>query len=145
MNKIKAAVAVAAALAGIGLAAAPASAAITSPAHCGSTIFGGDFLCGGDYGVGGQAFHTFQDGTQQVFVVGTDHAMWTRWTIGNSSNLSAWTRMGGSLVSRITIVSSNQSGALTPSARGADGYQQYIDRNSGGGWSGWYTYGVPKG
>ncbi|MEU3571027.1 hypothetical protein AB0E96_21790 [Kitasatospora sp. NPDC036755] len=145
MNKIKGAVAAAAVLAGIGLTAAPASAAVSSPAHCGSTIFGGDFLCGGDYGVGGQTFHTFRDGTQQVFVVGTDHAMWTRWTIGNTNQLSAWTRMGGNLVSRITIVSSSVNGALTLTARGADGFQQYIDRNSGGGWSGWYTPAVHAG
>ncbi|MFE6055342.1 hypothetical protein ACFQ6N_31715 [Kitasatospora sp. NPDC056446] len=143
MNKIKAAVAAAAVLAGVALTAAPASASIASPAHCGSTVFGGDFICGGDYGTGGQTFVGFRDGTRQVFVIGLDHAMWTRWTIGNSNRMSDWTSMGGYLTSGVTVVKATPDNALTLSARGGDNRAWYIDRYSNGAWSAWWTYAVP--
>ncbi|RKT11149.1 hypothetical protein BX285_5084 [Streptomyces sp. 1114.5] len=145
MNKIKAAVVAAAVLAGVGLAAAPASAGVITPAHCGSTMFGGDFLCGGDYGTSGQTVVNLNDGTRQVFVVGRDHAMWTRWTIGNSNGLSAWTSMGGYLTSQVIVVKAGSDNSLTLRARGGDDRGWFIDRYSNGAWSSWYTYGVPKG
>ncbi|MEV7773197.1 hypothetical protein [Kitasatospora sp. NPDC086791] len=138
MNKIKAAVAAAAAIVGVGLAAAPASAGdIDTTPHCSNKQFGGIFLCGGDYGDGGTYF--FRNGTSEIFVIGTDHAVWTRWTIGDSGKLSSWTRMGGSMSSKVEITRQTQGGAFTITARGSDGrlWSRTCDQN--GNWGGWYA------
>ncbi|WP_371493557.1 hypothetical protein OG871_38645 [Kitasatospora sp. NBC_00374] len=145
MNKIKAAVTAAAVLAGIGLSAAPASAGDigvpATPAHCGNKQFGGTFLCGGAYGEGGTYFG-FRDGTSEIFVIGTDHAVWTRWTIGSSGKLSAWTSMGGYFTSKVEITRQTLGGAFTITARGSDNRTWSRDRDQNGNWSAWYTHGT---
>ncbi|MFE6055283.1 hypothetical protein ACFQ6N_31420 [Kitasatospora sp. NPDC056446] len=144
MNKIKAAVAAAAALVGIGLGAAPASAGdIGVPAHCGNKQFGGTFLCGGDYGDGGTYFF-FQDGNSEIFVIGTDQAVWTRWTSGSSHKMSNWTSLGGSFTSKVSITRQTIGGAFTITARGGDYNHMWSrDRSQSGNWNSWYVDGPP--
>lgn len=145
MNKIKAAVAAAAVLAGIGLSAAPASAGDIgdTPAHCSNKQFGGTFLCGGDYGEGGTYFG-FRDGTSEIFVIGTDHAVWTRWTTGSSGKLSSWTSMGGYFTSKVEITRQTVGGAFTITARGSDYNHMWSrDRGQNGNWNAWHIDGPP--
>ncbi|WP_406192913.1 hypothetical protein OH807_01800 [Kitasatospora sp. NBC_01560] len=144
MNKIKAAVAAAGVLAGIGLSAAPASAGDIggTPAHCSSKQFGGTFLCGGEYD-GGVTSFAFRDGTSEIFVIGTDHAVWTRWTTNSSGKLSAWTSMGGSFTTKVDITRQTLGGAFTITSRGSDNRMWSRDRAQNGNWNSWYTYGPP--
>lgn len=144
MNKIKAVVVAAAVLAGIGLSAAPASAGdIGDPAHCSNKQFGGSFLCGGDYGDGGTYFR-FQDGNTEIFVIGTDHAVWTRWTSGSTHKLSSWTSLGGYFTSKVAIGRQTLGGAFTITSRGSDYNHMWSrDRGQNGNWSAWYVDGPP--
>ncbi len=110
---------VATTLTGIALATAPASATRNSSAPladtpgataaiathatvtttaaeriCSSTIvfgvqYGGERYC--NYTVG---WNGFSDGSEQVYVVGTDYAVWTRW-ITAGGTLSRWVSLGG--------------------------------------------------
>ncbi|MEV0533522.1 hypothetical protein [Kitasatospora sp. NPDC050463] len=143
-TRIKAAVAAAAAVAGIGLGAAPASAGdIDVTPHCSNKQFGGTFLCGGAYGEGG-TYVTLRDGTSEIFVIGTDHAVWTRWTIGSSGKQSAWTSMGGYFTSKVQITHQSSTGAFSITARGSDYNHMWSrDRSQGGNWNAWYVDGPP--
>ncbi|MEU1423713.1 hypothetical protein [Kitasatospora sp. NPDC005751] len=139
MNKIKAAVVAAAALAGVGLGAAPASAGdIGVPGHCSDRQFGGTYLCGGAYG-DGVTYFGFRDGTSEIFVIGTDHAVWTRWTTNSSGKLSSWTSLGGSFTSKVEITRQTLGGAFTITARGDDNRLWSRDRDQNGNWNGWHN------
>ncbi|WP_406111667.1 hypothetical protein [Kitasatospora purpeofusca] len=144
MNKIKAAVAAVAALAGIGLSAAPASAGdINIPARCSDKQFGGSFLCGGDFR-DGVTYFGFQDGNSEIFVIGTDNAVWTRWTSGGSHKLSSWTSLGGYFTSKVVITRQTLGGAFTITSRGSDYNHMWSrDRSQNGNWNNWYVDGPP--
>lgn len=43
------------------------------------------------------AANNFPDGTLQIFVVGTDHAVWTRW-ITWDGGMSSWRTLGGKVM-----------------------------------------------
>jgi hypothetical protein len=98
----KAALGVVLVFATIATAAAPAPAAPVTPTRAAaaaecvqkSTIvdgieFRGRRLC--YYGIGA---NYFPDGTLQIWVVGTDHAVWTRW-VTTGGVFSDWVSMGG--------------------------------------------------
>lgn len=69
------------------VAAAPASAA---PCTTSDPLFGGNYYCG----YGKRSF-SFSDGTYQIFVIGTDYSVWTRWR--KSGDYSRWVDMGGKI------------------------------------------------
>ena len=52
------------------------------------TQWGGRFIC--DYGFDA---YSFPNGTLQIFVIGPDYAVYTRWRTGTT--LSAWVNLGG--------------------------------------------------
>ncbi|MFJ8161253.1 hypothetical protein ACIRBY_09990 [Streptomyces sp. NPDC096136] len=82
MKKIKAAVVAVATIAGMAVAVAPAQAAASCNAGG-----GGLYIC--DYGV---KDHALPGGEKEQFLVGTDYAVWTRWTI--NKQWTGWVSLG---------------------------------------------------
>ncbi|MGW6912858.1 hypothetical protein ACWGB8_03390 [Kitasatospora sp. NPDC054939] len=140
MKRIKAAVAAAAVLAGVGLAAGPANAADSSAvkSNCTSKQWGGKFYCGGAYGASGTTTFTFRDGTQEVFVIGTDRAVWHNWTVGGGRT-HGWVSLGGKMASGVEFTAQSTSGAFTIGAMSTAGYPMYRDREASGYWGDWWT------
>ncbi|MGW2250919.1 hypothetical protein ACWCXH_12035 [Kitasatospora sp. NPDC001660] len=147
MKKIKAVAASVAALAALAVGAAPASAAGTGGGGmgsggsgvgtCSSKVWEGKFLCGGAYG-DGTATYYFRDGRQEVFVIGTDHAVWTRWTTDRAGHKSGWLSMGGILAGPVGILASDMGfGNFEIGAIGSDGHIWARARDTNGNWTGW--------
>ncbi|MFC9329541.1 hypothetical protein [Kitasatospora sp. NPDC057015] len=135
MKKFKTAVA-AAVLAGVALTAAPAEAS-AEPMHCTSPAWGGEYLCGAEYGQPGMAEYAYRDGRRQVFVIGTDHAVWTR-SSSASGKKSAWTSLGGYLIGGVGIVASDMgAGQFEIGARGTDNNLWSRRHAADGHWSAW--------
>ncbi|WP_307669025.1 hypothetical protein [Streptomyces sp. V2I9] len=82
MKKIKAAVVTVAAMAGLAVSITPAQAADICTAGG-----NGKYIC--KYGV---TKHDLPNGEDEQYFVGTDYAVWTRWTTNGS--WSRWTSMG---------------------------------------------------
>jgi hypothetical protein len=57
---------------------------------CHLPVYGGNYYCG----YGSQSYR-FSDGTLQVFVIGTDFSVWTRWQ--KNGQLSNWVSLGGKI------------------------------------------------
>ncbi|MFC5144810.1 hypothetical protein [Streptomyces aureoversilis] len=112
--------------------AAPAQAATPKPAvsHCHVSGLGGDYIC--EYG---EAWLTYPAGNRQVFVIGTDFAVWTRWQYAGGS-WSEWTSFGGKLRSAVRV-EGNNTWTPTISAVGDDGNRWYRHRLNSGSWTGW--------
>jgi hypothetical protein len=112
--------------------AAPAAPAATAATCTGDAYWGGEFICNTDI-----LIWTYPSGKRQIFGIGTDYAVWTRWELG-TSGLSPWTSMGGQAVSGVYY----QSGSgYAPTIRtvGFNGSRYYNTRNaSTTKWSGWY-------
>lgn len=118
-------------------ASASTSASSKASGTCTDTAnnLGGSFFCGGAYGPTGEEWYYFPDGVQEVFVIGTDHAMWTRWTNG-SGNWVGWTSMGGSCWSLSDIPYAGYTPTVT--VAGSDGNPWAKQRQSDGHWTAWY-------
>ncbi|WP_329485354.1 hypothetical protein OG618_01950 [Kitasatospora sp. NBC_01246] len=135
MKKIKTAVA-AAVLAGVASMAAPASA-VAEPMHCTSPAWGGEYLCGGEFGQPGMAEYAYRDGRRQVFVIGTDHAVWTR-SSSAAGKKTAWTSLGGYLIGGVGIIASDTGGGqFEVGARGTDGGLWARSHAANGSWTAW--------
>ncbi|WP_130511958.1 hypothetical protein [Krasilnikovia cinnamomea] len=140
MRKIRTTV-VTAVLTAVGLLTTPAAALAADdvPARpgmgtCTDRVFGGTFLCGGNYGEG-KAFYKFSNGTEEIFVIGTDHAVWTRWTVVGGE-LSRWTTLGGR--SEIgPIVTNRGRDAVSVTIRDSQGTAWARDRSTAGRWGDW--------
>ncbi|MFH9422860.1 hypothetical protein [Streptomyces sp. NPDC017529] len=116
-----------AALAGV---ASPAQAAAPAASgYCHVSGLGGDYIC--EYG---EAWATFPDGSKQVFIIGSDFAVWTRWGSGNS--WSNWQSLGGGARSGVRV---DGNGTWTPTIGvvGNDGDRWYRHRLASGTWTGW--------
>ncbi|WP_030670227.1 hypothetical protein [Streptomyces rimosus] len=125
------------ALAGATLAglatAAPAQAATPSQATaaaCQVPGHGGSYIC--EYGI---AWQTFPNGGKQVFVVGTDFSVWTRYGF-EGGDWSNWESMGGVARSGVRI-DGNGTWNPTISVVGSDGVRWYRHRLDTGSWTGW--------
>ncbi|CAM5470364.1 hypothetical protein [Streptomyces tanashiensis] len=81
--------------------------------------------------------YALPNGEEQVFGVGTDGAVWTRWSRTNGT-LSSWTSLGGQ--ARSSVSAEGYGWAITLSVIGTDGNWWYNNRGgtSSGGWSGWH-------
>ncbi|MCC3776146.1 hypothetical protein [Streptomyces sp. UNOB3_S3] len=114
----------ASAFAGV-VAATPAQAAT-----CSVQGHGGSYIC--EYG---KKTIKFPNGQQQIFVIGTDYAVWTTYDYENG-DWSAWESMGGTLRSGITV---KGEGTWNPtiSATGTDGNQWSRHRLDSGIWTPW--------
>ncbi|WP_260610803.1 hypothetical protein [Streptomyces sp. WAC06614] len=125
---IKAVLLTAAAVAGLALTTTPAQAA-----NC--SLGGGVYIC--EYGVTTQ---NLPNGTTQQFVVGTDSAVWTRWT-STSGSWSGWQSMGGRAASKIYIhdgrFPDGDPWTFWVLYHGSDGYAHENGRKHDGNWTGW--------
>ncbi|MDJ0383501.1 hypothetical protein [Streptomyces sp. G-G2] len=90
MNRMKLVALAAVAAACLGLTSQPAQAADVCSRGA------GQYFC--EYGV---TKKTLPDGSKQEFVIGTDNAVWTRWTL--SGKWTTWSSMGGFATSGVTI------------------------------------------
>ncbi|MFE9429135.1 hypothetical protein ACFYNO_40025 [Kitasatospora sp. NPDC006697] len=126
-KQLKAVLVTAAVAAGIAAAgAAPARAADTC------RLGSGTYLC--QYGV---ATTTFPEGTKEQFVIGTDSAVWTRWT-NTSGTWSGFLSMGGVATSGVTISQSSVDGwNIAITVRSTDGYLWDRVRDHNGNWTAW--------
>lgn len=112
------------------VAAAPASAA---PCTTSDPLWGGTYYCG--YG---RRSYNFTDGTYQVFVIGTDYAVWTKWR--KNGNYSKWVSLGGRIRASHDF---DDFGILSCFGQpivgviGTNGLPYGNGRNSDGSWSGW--------
>lgn len=127
MNKLKAAVAAAGiALGAVGVAAAPAQADSTC------RLMGLAYDC--SYTV---TIQNLPNGTHQDFVVGTDHAVWTNWTLPDGT-WYGWESMGGTAESGISISGVSDGGwVFSIVVTGTDGNFWHRTRSAGGTWSSW--------
>jgi hypothetical protein len=98
----------------------------------------GYIICGSGIGV------TFPNGTQEVFGIGENGAMWTDW--GTESNPSGWKTMGGQCDTLFaTGLSNNGNYSVTlycvaPNA--GDYYSKTRSAGVSGGWGGWQDTGI---
>jgi hypothetical protein len=127
------------ALSGAGLVGQPAAGAAAAEYWCYNTItthdgieWGGIRLC--EYG---WDWHRFPNGTEQVFIIGTDHAVWTRWR--HNSSFSEWKPLYGKVRH-----GDHRSLWLTGSGNnprvnviGTDGRTWWRVRHTNGVWSNW--------
>ncbi|MFI5983630.1 hypothetical protein ACIBEA_22465 [Streptomyces sp. NPDC051555] len=128
--RIRAAVLAATLLAGLAVAVTPAQAL----SHCNGGG-GAVYIC--EYGV---TTHALPNGAKQEFLIGTDRALWTRWT-DTRGTWSGWQSMGGVFTDKIYVIDRWSAGdpwRFALSVRGDDGYQWVNLRDHGGGWSGWH-------
>ncbi|MEE1788484.1 hypothetical protein PUR71_37130 [Streptomyces sp. SP17BM10] len=141
MKQIKAVAVAVAAFAALAVGAAPAGAADlgggSGVGTCSSKVWGGKYLCGGAYG-DGTATYYFRDGRQEVFIIGTDHAVWTRWTTDKAGHKSGWVSMGGILAGPVGILATDMGfGNFEIGAMGTDGHTWSRVRDTNGNWSAW--------
>ena len=101
--------------------------------------WGGSFFC--------QAntydwWHQFPNGSWEVFVVGTNNQVWTRWN--SSSGLSSWTSLSGQCLFNVLITGVDPNDgwhitiACTAVGSGVTYYNKRIGEASGH-WIGWGT------
>lgn len=121
-------------LVGGGTAVAVTNGADTGLASCvtGTRNWGGNVLS--QYGC---TEYDLPNGEQQVFGIGTDGAIWTRWSRTNGT-LSSWTSLNGQ--GRSSVYAGGTAWAITLSVIGTDGNWWYNNRGgtASGGWSGWH-------
>jgi hypothetical protein len=133
MNKIKAAVVAVAAVAGLAVAVPPVAQAAN-----GCKTGGHAYMC--EFGI---TTKKLPDGTKQVFVVGTERAVWTRWT-DSDGDWSEWESMGGRAVSTVVITDEGQPWQFAIHTIMPDGYGWYRLRNVNGYWTDWARNPDPK-
>lgn len=93
---------------------------------------GGRFFCGDAYGPG-ELFYTFPNGVIQLFVIGTDHQVWTRWSNTSETSWTGWSSvLGGSCWGwRQPFGSGYTPGIIVIGSNGHDFAKQ---RNNNGTW-----------
>ncbi|MEU8775511.1 hypothetical protein [Streptomyces sp. NPDC048606] len=133
VRKIQAVAVAAAALASVAVVATPAEAS----SYC--SRGGGVYFC--EYGV---TKHRLPDDTKQEFVIGTDRAVWTRWT-DSDGDWSKWMSMGGRASSQAYVYDYDTSDPWSFRLFYYDEKAEYWGRNRDhdGNWSGWIRYDLP--
>ncbi|SDW28751.1 hypothetical protein SAMN05421504_101165 [Amycolatopsis xylanica] len=138
LRKIVGTLGIAGVIAGTALSgAAPATAAADESKVYVVHDLGGQFYCGGPYDSGvPRCEDNYHFGhTNQIFVVGLDHAVWTIWNGGGG--WSGWHSLGGKAYSYVWFT--NQHGSdFTINVVGGDGNRWSKRRYAGGSWSNWY-------
>jgi hypothetical protein len=88
----------------------------------------------------GPAACSWGSGRLDVFVQGTDGAMWHKWLDGTSP-WSNWESLGGKLTSAPAATAAatpnNQIGVFVAGTGGTLYYKQYSSTSAGNGWAGW--------
>ncbi|MBD0711843.1 MULTISPECIES: hypothetical protein [unclassified Streptomyces] len=116
----------------LGLATQPAQAAD----YC--SRGGGLYIC--EYGF---TSTTLPDGSKQEFIIGTDHAVWSRWTLGGK--WTNWSSMGGYATSPAYVYDYDTSDpwSFNVNVYGSDNGLWTNHRYSGGTWTGWFPSKYP--
>lgn len=133
--------ALAAGVGGAMTAASPAFAISTSPGSivygdyfCSFRNWGGDFYCpqGARYQ---DTVWKKPDGYVEVFVIGMDSSVWTRWA--GSRGVSSWTNMGGVCMPNegLMIIAAGWTPGVI--CTGSDWGRWALTRNSDGSWNDW--------
>jgi acylphosphatase len=82
------------------------------------------------------------DGRLEVFIRGTDNAMWHMWQTVPNGGWSGWASLGGGLSSGPQIAV-NADGRLEVFVRGTDNALWHMWQTvPNGGWSGWASLGI---
>jgi acylphosphatase len=102
------------------------------------TFLGWQSLGGGL--TGGPVVATNADGRLEVFVWGTDNALWHIWQTVPNGGWSGWSSLGGGLTSNPTV-GRNADGRLEVFVRGTDNSLYHIWQMPTGGWSAWNPLG----
>jgi hypothetical protein len=122
------------------LASAPRTVrpADTFGGYCSDVTYnlGGTFYCDPVGGDTGETWYAFPNGALQLFVIGTDNAVWTRWSNAAVTSWSGWTSMGGSATSYVYYHGSGYTPTID--VVGSDNKTWYHrTRSSSGSWTGW--------
>jgi hypothetical protein len=121
--------------------------------YCHDPKFGGTFWCNLSQGyTSAEALFTFPNQTVEIFVIGTDDAVWTRWT-NTSGGLSSWVSLGGLsidppplfyIAGSLTQFAGSSNYAITLVITWTSGAYYYKQRgpNSSSGWTtNWQPFG----
>ncbi|MFD7539930.1 hypothetical protein [Streptomyces sp. NPDC059819] len=114
------------------LASNPGTTYQSSDGWCHYNNWGGSFYCNSQYN------HTLPNSYHQVFVIGTNKQVYTRWE--SASGVSDWASLGGQCVSpgHHSVDMWEQNGwTFTIACVGTDNWGYLNTRNSNGTWSGW--------
>jgi hypothetical protein len=123
------------------LVANPGQAAAAPRVCTDEDEWGGRWYC--KYGM---FAHSVDDGAYQVWVIGTDYAVWTRWRAANGA-YSQWQSMGGQIIrtgdNSHWIVCDTLLVNLTVQVVGTDGKSYYRTRQDNGIWTAPWRVGKP--
>jgi Zn-dependent metalloprotease len=114
----------------------PSSYPTSQGSICSDPTFGGQFYCATNW-ADGEAWYQFPNGNWQVFLIGTDHSVRTRWQ-HNDGTYTAWSSMGGYSTSFPVVINGAYDNPQI-NVVGRDGsYWWYRVRSSStGNWSNW--------
>lgn len=114
------------------LVASPGSTYQSSDGWCHYSNWGGSFYCKSQYN------HTLPNGYHQVFVIGTNKQVYTRWESG--SGVSGWVSLGGQCISpgHHSVDMWEVNGwTFTIACVGTDNGGYLKTRKSNGSWTAW--------
>ena len=81
------------------------------------------------------------DGRLEIFVRGTDGALWHKWQTAPNNGWSGWASLGG-VITEAPVAGRNKDGRLEVFGRGTDGALWHIWQTApNNGWSGWASLG----
>lgn len=115
-----------------------AGSTVQSGSWCTYTSWGGTYYCGSQswYSISGKLF--------QVFVIGTNNEVWTRWS--TTSGVSGWTSLGGICIPGNYSTQEfevNSAWKFGTECIGANGFYYAKVRNTDGSWTNWEEIGNP--
>jgi hypothetical protein len=112
-----------------------AGTATASATGCHVRGLGGNTIC--KYG---ESWTTWPNGARQVFVIGTNYSVYTRWQRAKGGQYVGWTSMGGKARSKVAVHhASSASWKASISVTGTDGNTYFRDRGNtrSSGWGSW--------
>jgi hypothetical protein len=77
----------------------------------------------------------FTYGSIEVFVVGTDNAVWHNWTVDAALDWAGWSSLGGSIASSPVVANNSGTGNVIVSGLGTDSSIWYTAHPNGSGWT----------
>ncbi|EPH44415.1 hypothetical protein ABT390_22530 [Streptomyces aurantiacus] len=101
---------------------------------CTHPVMGGRYSC--EYG---EEWYTYSNGMKQMWVIGADRQVWTRWSRPNGTFVG-WRPFGGVATSAVEVVWDDSKGmGAVIRVRGTDGKPHYRERNARTGrWNDWH-------
>ena len=114
-------------------ASTPGSVRQNSDGWCHFTNWGGTFYCYPD--VLDAVYWVKPDGYPQVFVIGSDKSVWTRWS--SASGTSGWKDYGGTCRPNYGLTASSSGWRITVACVGTDSAWWHRTRNADGNWTAW--------